>query len=205
MIREYQKSVIIRDGEVVKKDRELEAKITKEVMNIVNAVINNWHFYYFDEYDELLQHAMMHCYRNFTKFNPDKGSAFNYFTKIARVSLLNYTTRKNKKKSRENADVEEQHHLEANPQINKEFFFDNLEDILFKLVDENYVGNTREKYIRIATLMLDYLRKTEKFISKSDLYSWLRSYGIKNSEVREFIKEVNYWNSDIFGILEEKE
>ena len=51
--------------------------------------------------------------------------------------------------------------------------------------------------------MLDYLRKTKKFIGKSDMYSWFRSYGIKNSEVREFIKSINAYNEDIFGILKD--
>jgi hypothetical protein len=191
----------MRDGKVVKKDSVIENQITTEVMKIVNAVINKWHYYIFEDYDDLLQHGMMNCYKNYVKFTPGKGSAFNFFTKIARISLLNYTTRK--KKHRQSTDINEHHYLEASLQQNKEFFFDNLEDILFKLIDENYVGNIRTKYIRIASLMLDYLRKTKKFIGKSDMYSWFRSYGIKNSEVREFIKSINAYNEDIFGILKD--
>jgi hypothetical protein len=201
LLKDYQNSLLVRDDKIVKKDSVVEEKITKEVMNVVNGVINNWHFYLFENYDDLLQHAMFNCYKNYAKFSPSKGTAFNFFTKIAYISLLNYTTRK--KKHRQHSDVDEQVHLEARSNQNKEFFFDNLEDVLFKIVDENFIGNTRKKYIRIASLMLEYLRKTEKFISKSDMYSWLRSYGIKNVEVREFIKEVSRHNENIFGILED--
>lgn len=171
------------------------------MLKIVKAVINNWHYYIFEDYDDLVQHGIMNCYTNFAKFNTSKGSAFNFFTKIARISLLNYTTRKQKHRS--HVDIETQFDLEARPEQNKEFFFDNLEHSLFKIIDENFLGKRRKKYITISSLILDYMRKTEKFISKSDLYSWMRSYGIKNVEVREFIRSIEEYNDSIFGILED--
>ena len=74
-MKDYQKSVIMRDGKVVKKDSVIENQITTEVMKIVNAVINKWHYYIFEDYDDLLQHGMMNCYKNYVKFTPGKGSA----------------------------------------------------------------------------------------------------------------------------------
>lgn len=143
----------------------------------------------------------MSCFTNFAKFNTSKGSAFNFFTKISRISLLNYTTRREKHRS--HTDIETQQQLEGRYSQNKEFFFDNLEYSLFKIIDENFLGNRRKKYITISSLILDYMRKTEKFISKSDLYSWMRSYGIKNVEVREFVRAMESFGDNIFGILEE--
>lgn len=143
----------------------------------------------------------MNCYTNFAKFNTSKGSAFNFFTKIARISLLNYTSRR--EKHRKHTDIETQSHLIGRYVHNKDFFFDNLEFSLFKIIDENFVGNRRKKYVNIASLILDYMRKTEKFISKSDLYSWMRSYGIKNVEVREFVRSIEEYNANIFDILED--
>lgn len=189
------------DGNIIKKDERLEQLLVIEVLKIVKAVINRWRFYIYEDYDDLIQHGIMNCYTNFAKFNTSKGSAFNFFTKISRMSLLNYTTRR--KKHRVHTDIETQEHLEGRYSQNKEFFFDSLEISLFKIVDENFVGNRRKKYVAISSLMLDYMRKTEKFISKSDLYSWMRSYGIKNVEVREFVRSVERYNENIFDILEE--
>lgn len=143
----------------------------------------------------------MSCYTNFAKFNTSKGSAFNFFTKISRISLLNYTSRR--KKHRVHSDIEKQEHLMGKSYQNKHFFFDNLEISLFKIIDENFIGNRRKKYVMISSLILDYMRRTEKFISKSDLYSWMRSYGIKNNEVREFVRSVGKYNEKIFDVLEE--
>jgi len=175
--------------------------LTVEVLKIVKAVINKWRYYIFEDYDDLVQHGIISCYTNFAKFNTSKGSAFNFFTKISRISLLNYTSRR--KKHRMHTDIETQQQLEGRYSQNKDFFFDNLESSLFKIIDENFLGNRRKKYITISSLILDYMRKTEKFISKSDLYSWMRSYGIKNVEVREFVRSIEKHNANIFDILDE--
>lgn len=143
----------------------------------------------------------MNCYTNFAKFNTSKGSAFNFFTKISRISLLNYTTRREKHRS--HTDIETQQHLESRYSHNPAFFFDSLEASLFKIIDENYIGKKRKRFITIASLILDYMRKTEKFVSKSDLYSWARSYGVKNVEIREFIKSMEEHSENIFDVLDD--
>lgn len=179
----------------------MEALLTTEVLKIVKAVINKFRYYIYEDYDDLVQHGIMNCYTNFAKFSTSKGSSFNYFTKISRISLLNYTTRR--KKHRIHSNIETQEHLVQKSYQNKDFFFDNLEYTVFAIIDENFIGKKRKKNIIIFSLILDYMRKTEKFISKSDLYSWMRSYGIKNNEVREFIRSIEKYNENIFDILEE--
>lgn len=202
LIDRYQASIVRdEDDNIIKKDTRIEEQITVEVLKIVKAVINKWRYYIFEDYDDLVQHAIMNCYTNFAKFNTSKGSAFNYFTKISRISLINYTTRRQKHRS--HTDIETQHDLEGRYSQNKEFLFDNLETTLFTIIDENFLGTRRKKYITISSLILDYMRKTEKFISKSDLYSWMRSYGIKNVEVREFVKAMEEFNADLFNVLDE--
>lgn len=202
LIDEYQASLEYNeDGEVIKKNELVEQKLTLEILKIVKAVINKRRYYVFEDYDDLIQHGIMNCFTNFAKFNTSKGSAFNFFTKISHTSLLNYTLRR--KKHRVHTDIETQDQLIGRYSQNKDFFFDNLEVSLFKIIDENFVGNRRKKYVMISSLILDYMKKTEKFISKSDLYSWMRSYGIKNVEVREFIRSIEQYSEHIFDILEE--
>lgn len=196
MIHEYQKTTIVRDKAILVKNAVLEKKLVDRVMKIVRAIIMFYRYYIFEDYDDLVQHAMLACYNNFLKFNQKKGTAFNYFSIIAKISLLNYTDRR--KKHRNHKNIEEQIFLESMKETNYDLIIDNMEDSLFQIVDENYVGKTRKKYITITSLIIDYLRKTKKFISKSDLYSWCRSYGIKNTEIRGFINEVKKYNKEIF-------
>jgi len=175
----------------------------KEVDKIVNAIIMVYRYYIFEDYEDLKQHALQACYTNFLKFNPNKGTCFNYFSLISKMSLLNYTSRR--KKHRNHSDISEQIDLNARKEINYDMFFKDLEGTLFNIIDDNYIGEQRKKYIKVASLIIEYLRNTRKFISKSDLYSWIRSFGIKNNVVREFVKEMSQHNTKIFSIIDESE
>tara|TARA_Y100000310_G_scaffold109614_1_gene108019 strand:+ start:4093 stop:4749 length:657 start_codon:yes stop_codon:yes gene_type:complete len=197
MLEEYKRTTIVTDTRLIFKDVKLEEKIVIEVSKIVDAIIMNYNYYVFEPYDDLKQHAILACYTNFLKFNKTKGSSFNFFSLISKISLLNYTTRK--KKHRNHQDVEDQINLESKGDFNFNMFLDNLEETIFSIIDENFLGNKRNKYIKIGSLLIGYLNKSKKFVSKSDLYSWARSYGIKNSDVREFIKDIAKYNEELFS------
>ena len=197
MLFRYQDITIIEDKRIISTDRELEEKLVKEVKRIVNAIIMVYKYYIFEDYDDLMQHGLNACFTNFLKFNPEKGTAFNYYSIIAKISLLNYTDRK--KKHRNHHNIEDYNMtLENNDEVNYDLFFDNLEDTLFGIIDENYLGKKRSDYNKIASVIIDYLRKTKKFVSKSDLYAWGRSLGIKNNQIREFVGEMSKYNTEIF-------
>lgn len=199
-LKKYQQTAIVRDGVAVQKDEKIEVYLVTEVTKIVNAIIMVYRYYIFEDYEDLKQHALQACYTNFLKFNPKKGTCFNYFSLISKMSLLNYTSRR--QRHRNHSDIEEQVHLNASKEVNYDMFFEDLETTLFNIIDENYIGEQRKKYIKVASLIIEYFRKTRKFVSKSDLYSWIRSFGIKNNVVREFIKEMQQHNTKIFSIIE---
>lgn len=198
----YQDTVIVREGITIQKNIKIENYLVTEVTKIVNAIIMVYRYYIFEDYEDLKQHALQACYTNFLKFNPNKGTCFNYFSLISKMSLLNYTSRR--QRHRNHADIEEQIQLNASKEINYNIFFEDLENTLFNIVDENYIGEQRKKYVKVASLIIEYLRNTHKFVSKSDLYSWIRSYGIKNNIVREFIKEMQNHNTKIFSIIDDE-
>jgi len=198
MLEEYQKTTIINENKVVVEcNRALEEKLVKEIEKIVVAIIIIYRYYIFEDYEDLKQHALNACYTNFMKFTPDKGTAFNYFSIISKISLLNYTDRK--KKHRNHQNIDECLELENKEETNIEMVLDNLEYSLFSIIDENYIGKKREEYTKMASIIIDYLKKTKKFVSKSDLYLWGRSLGAKNSQIREFIKEMNLFRVDIYN------
>lgn len=202
-LKEYQRTAVVREGVAVQKDEKIEAYLVNEVGKIVNAIIMVYRYYIFEDYEDLKQHALQACYTNFLKFNPNKGTCFNYFSLISKMSLLNYTSRR--QRHRNHSDIEDQVHLNASKEVNYDMFFEDLEATLFNIIDENYIGEQRKKYNKVASLIIEYLRNTRKFVSKSDLYSWIRSFGIKNNIVREFVKEMSQYNTKIFSIIDESE
>lgn len=201
LLREYKSTAKVNEaGITVFKNVLIENQLVKEIEKIVNAIIMVYRYYVFEDYNDLKQHAITACYTNFLKFDKGKGTSFNYFSLISKISLLNYTTRK--KKHRNHQNIEEQLHIESRVDINFDLFLDELENTLFSIIDENFIGSKRTRYIKIASLILDYLSKTKKFVSKSDLYAWCRSFGIKNSSVREFVNDMSQHREMLFeGVI----
>jgi hypothetical protein len=196
----YKETLIIRDGKICSRDTVLERSLVRQVEKIVNAIIIVYRYYLFEDYEDLKQHALNACFSNFMKFDPAKGTAFNYFSIISKISLLNLTQRK--QKHRNHKDIDEEVGLEAKEPLNYDLFFSELENTLFALVDENFVGTKRTRYVRIVSVIMDYLKKTKRFVGKSDLYSWGRAYGLKNNLLREFINDIARFNNEIFeGLL----
>lgn len=196
MIFEWQASAYIIDGVVMQRDVNVEAKIIKEIDKIALAIINQYRYHIFEPIEDLKQEGVKECWRNLQKFHPDKGTSFNYFSLICKRHLLNYTTRRSKHRNLN--DVDDSSDLESRSEINYDLFFDDLETTLLRLINENFLRAKRKKYLAIESVMLDYLRKTKKYVSKTDLYSWFRGYGMKTSEVREFITEMSSFKEDIF-------
>ena len=198
LIHKWQESAYIMNGVVMQRDINIENKIIIEINKIALAIINQYRYHIFEPTEDLMQEAVKECWRNLPKFSTEKGTSFNYFSLICKRHLLNYTTRRSKHRNLN--DVEEQVDLESRREVNYDLFFDDLEMTLFRIINENYLRAKRKKYLVIASVILDYLRKTKKYISKTDMYSWGRSWGLKTSDIREFITEISFYKEDVFSI-----
>ena len=202
LLKQYQNSIVFnKKGEIIKKDEKIELELVKRVDAIIKAIIMIYRYYIFEDYEDLKQHALHACFKNFIKYDPSKGTAFNYFSIIAKKSLLNYTTRR--KKHRELHNIDDYVHLSNENRDSLSVFLDNFEGLLLNIINENYTGKKRKDFIKIATVLVNYFRHTNVFVSKTDMYSWTRSYGIKNAEVRNFINEMQKYNSKIFALVED--
>lgn len=201
LLRDYQKTAIVYNGVVINKNERVERQLVDQVQKIVMAIINQYHYHLFEDVEDLRQEGLKACFTNFIKFTPDKGTAFNYFSIIVKIHLLNYTDRR--KKHRNLSDVDECLEIESQKELNYDLFFENLEVTLFRIIDENFVGTKRKKYIRIASIIIGYLKKSKVYTSKSDMYSWLRSYGFKSGEAREFIKAMSQFYPDLSSVVGE--
>lgn len=181
---------------ITEKDDKLEHLITIEILKVVKAVIQVYRYYVFEPYDDCVQHGIMNCITNYIKFHPSKGTAFNFFSIIAKRSLLNYTDRK--KKHRNLNNIDDQIGLKARQIIDFDFFLEELYNTLGEIINQNFLGKKRKMYLKISKLLADYLFKTKKYISKTDFYTWCRSYGIRSIDVRDFILKMNRHEPTLF-------
>jgi len=204
-ILEYQKTAVREiDSEgieiVVWKDPIIEERIMIEVVKIVKAIIQVYRYYIFEDYDDCLQHGSMSCFQNFMKWTPSKGTCFNFFSIISKRSLLNYTDRR--KKHRNHNDIAEQVDLYDEKTMNFDFYLEEVRDTLLDIIDHSFVGKKRKNFIEISLILIDYLYKTKKFVSKTDFYSWARSYGKRSIDIREFMKAMREHGTELFGDAE---
>lgn len=184
----YHKSMIIQNKIVIAKDEKVERELMEMIKKIVIAIINNYRYYIFEEYEDLVQEGLKACFIGLPRYNIEKGTAFNYYSLISKISLLNFTDRR--QKHRNLLDIDEQSETEGKEDMNFDLFLDNLKIGLINTIDENYFKAKRKRYLKITLILIDYLEKSKKMINKSDLYSWARSYGLKSVNVREFIKDM---------------
>lgn len=188
LIDEYNKTKVIQNNTVICKDPVVEHEIMIMIKKIVIAIINNYRYYIFEDYEDLIQEGMRACYTGLQKYTVEKGTSFNYFSIISKRHLLNYTQRR--QKHRNHQDIEEQLEVEGREIMNFNLFINDFKSNLFTIIDESFVRTKRKQYTRIAVVLVDYLEKSRKVINKTDLYAWCRSYGIKSHTVREFVKEL---------------
>lgn len=188
LIRIYKEQTIFENGVCISRNVKSENELVKEVQKIVAAIIFTYGYQRFEPYEDLMQHGMMACIPNFLKFSAQYGTSYNFFSLIAKKSLLNYTIRR--KRHRNGVEFEKIKNVVRNDgEYDFSNFIADIEDDMFFIIDQNFIGTKRKKHTKTASLIIEYLNKSQTFVSKSDLYCWCRSYGVKQNIVREFIKD----------------
>lgn len=199
LLKEYQRTTLVYNNQIVSKNEILENKLIKEIEKIVIAIIYVYRYSIFEQFDDLKQEGLKACFSNFLKFDPKKGSAFDYFSIITKIHLLNYTDRR--KKHRNHNNIDDEIGLECREEKNYGLFLEEVQKVLVDTVNKNYIGKTRKLYLQISCLIIDYYTKNINLISKSDLYSWIKSYGVKSANIREFINEMKKNNINIIELV----
>ena len=181
----------------------LETEITKEILKIVKAIIFLYRYdRYFIEYDELEALGIMACFQNYLKWDPKYGSSFNFFSLIVKKCLYGVTTR-NSTKRKKNVYLEDLGDAVHSAKVpNIEDFVRNLNDALKDIIDSNFLGKKRKKYLSISSVICDYIMKTKAYISKTDMYKFCGNYALRASDIRTFINDMKKYYADISSIIE---
>ena len=158
----------------------LENEITKEILKIVKAIIFLYRYdKYCIEYDELEALGIKACFENYLKWDPKYGSSFNFYSLIVKKCLYGITTRNSNKRKKQVylEDLGDAVHSAKVPNI-EEFVY-NLRDALKDIIDSNFLGKKRKKYLTISEVVCDYIIKTKAYISKTDMYKFCGNYALR--------------------------
>ena len=128
------------------------------------------------------QQAFEKCFKNILKYDPERGSAFNYFTKITNLSLLNYTLSKQKHRGKENIQDHTYVEDEKNP-----FDIEKIDDYLKKSLKRiiEIKPNEVDTYTKVYFFILNFIKKNQIF-KPTELNNAAKEEGIKITAIRNF-------------------
>ena len=193
---------VIKDenGNIIKRDEKVEKEILANILLVVNAIINKYGIWRFGPRDILQNEGVSECWRSIDKFDPVKGkSFFHYFSLIAKFHLINLT--KKDKDFREAADVDICPDLSSEESTDNNFFYEDLENTLFDIIDENFKKKEKhDKYTNLASILMEYIRQNGMIVGKNDLYSAFREYGYKTNDFKKFIVDISQYKDRLFDL-----
>ena len=178
---------------------DVEKEIMSNLFLIANAIINKYRYWRFEPLEDLQAEALRAMWYYLPNFTPDKGSAFDLFSIICKRHLLNYTLKNYK--HRITGDIETCFDVSAPKDINYSLMFETLEKIFLEVINKNYVGEKRQKYIELTSVLMEYLVKNKKIVNKSDLLSAFREYGYKSGEYKAFIEDISKYKNEFYTCI----
>ena len=189
-----------KDGKIIYADKILEEEVLANMLLIVNAVINKYGIWRFESLDILQSEGLAECWRSLPTFDPSRGKKyFHFLSLVAKYHLINLT--KKDKEMREAADIAIQPDLESQEIVKNDFFFEDMEIVLFNIIDEHFSDSSiHDKYIDLASILMEYIRENKMILGKNDLFAAFREYGYKTSDFKKFIKDIEPYKKQLYEL-----
>lgn len=188
------------NGKIISSDKVVEKEVLANMLLVVNAVINKYGIWRFGKIEVLRSEGLAECWRSLPTFDPSrKKKFFHFLSLVTKYHLINLT--KKDKEMREAADIAIQPNLESNICVKNEFFFEDMECVLFDIIDEHFPEKEKhEKYIDLASILMEYVRENKMIIGKNDLFSTFREYGYKTSDYKKFIADIEPYKQQLYEL-----
>lgn len=203
VLNKYIPSIVKDDnGKIISSDKKAEKEILANMLKIVEAVINKYGIWRFESREILRSEGLAECWRSLPTFDPSrKKKFFHFLSLVAKYHLINFT--KKDKESREMADISIQPDLESKNYIENNFFFEELENELFRIIDENFSNNEEkhDKYINLASILMEYIKENKMIVGKNDLFSTFREYGYKTSDYKKFLLDLEPFKERLYNLI----
>lgn len=187
------------EGNIISRDAEAEKEVLANILLIVNAVINKYGIWRFEKWDILQNEGVSECWRALETFDPSrKKKFFHYLSLVAKFHLVNLT--KKDKESRKAADVDICPELEGKQYNEDDLFIEELENAIFDIIDKDFDSSIHDKYIDLASILMDYIKKNRMIVGKNDLYSTFREYGYKTNDFKKFIADLEPYKEELYSL-----
>ena len=177
------------------KKKNLRDEIMLRVKDIVNGIIFTHEFTAFEPYDDLLQEALLASMVALERFDPEKGTAFNYFSLVAKKSLTYYTLKN--KKNRNNPTLE----FEGNFLAVKKTITDFDIEILVRQL-RIYFQEPKLKKLQPLNDILEKYLKTKRRFNRRDFFRYCRSFGYSSNIIRKYLKIIYDNKDEVYEIYE---
>lgn len=210
LILEYQKHLVYGLNEKGKRvcvnrdnaPKDIEKQIMANLLLIANAIINKYKFWRFEPYEDLQMEALKAMFAYLPNFVPGKGTTFNLFSIICKDDLRNYTLKNYKHRITE--DIEVHYDISAEKELNYNLFFDSLESEFLEIINKNFEGDKRKKYIELTSILMEYLDKNKKIVGKNDLMAAFKEYGYKTTDYKKFIEDISPYKKEFYQLFSKR-
>ena len=185
------------EGNIISRNILLENEVLANIKLIVDAVINKYGIWRFESWDVLENEGVSECWRALETFDPSrKKKFFHYLSLVAKFHLVNLT--KKDKESRKSADVDICPDLESRNYNENDLFLEDFETLLFDIIDSNFLEDKHNKYVDLASILIDYVKKNRQVVGKNDLYSTFREFGYKTNDFKSFMSDLEPFKEEFY-------
>ena len=182
--------------------KKLQDDVMSSASDVVKGVIFKARFHKRERFETCYQIAIEACLKSLPRFDPEKGTAFNYLSLTAKKAIFYYLIKKNKKKTL-SLDYEymSEEKLKLSNLIKQEektvrsLEIENLIDTIMNLIQERKENRSLAK---VADEMRDYLFYTQGKYDKKDFFKWAKADGISSNLLRRYVKFLKEHRDELY-------
>lgn len=165
-----------------------------EAGKIIDAIINVYRGWRFEERDVLKQEGYAACLKAIETFNEKKFKnkshlAHRFFSIVVKKHLAFITYKKSKIKTRTEFVDDLTPYLNKDNSYKQKYAFDYKLDNLIHFL-KNCLFEDSKKKLKIVKYLERYFDLNQNFFEKRDFINYTKTHGFTHSYVRNFIKEI---------------
>jgi len=172
--------------------KKLQDDVMSSAGDVVKGVIFKARFHKRERFETCYQIAIEACLKSLPRFDPEKGTAFNYLSLTGKKSIFYYLIKKNKKKTlsldyeyMSEEKLKLSNLIKQEEKVVRSLEIENLIDTIMNLIQDKKENRSLSK---VADEMRDYLFYTQGKYDKKDFFKWAKADGISSNLLRRYVK-----------------
>jgi len=177
---------------IINESKNMLEMIMVQTMKVIKGVIFRAQYHKKENYDICFQIAVEACMKALSRFDPIKGTAFNYLSLTAKRSIIYYLIKKNKKKvlSLEyeymgDDNLKLKNLIKQEEKTLRNLEIENIIETILNFIDEE---NQHQSLVNVTNELKEYLFYNQGKYDKKDFFKWAKADGISANLLRKFTK-----------------